>query len=304
MRFATVRDVVDRSLDRGITFFDTADSYGAGWSERWLGRALGRRRDEVMIATKCGHPATLTGKLLGRLPLPGWAPILPLISPGRLFSPRYIELAFQRSLRRLGTEYLDVLLLHSPPADVLNDETWVEAFVNLRDRGVIRFFGVSARTPEDAARAICNYEIDCVELELNPCTIAAAEPALALARERGTAVIGREIFGSGRLLNEVVSRLGGPDAGERRGETAAAALLEFALGIPNVTVALVGMSNVEQVDANASQSKPSPEFVSQVIEAARDACTSVGFAASSYRGSLEEAKAAGRPCRNDSSPSL
>ena len=258
-------------MDHGITFFDTADSYGAGWSERWVGRALGKRRGEATIATKCGQPPTVASKLLDRgRRTEGW-PFRARGQADKRFRPDYIESALLRSLRRLDTDYVDVLMLHSPPASVLSDGSWFNAMSDLRDRGLIRFLGVSARSLEDAALAIREYNIDYVEVELNPCTAPSAGPVLALGRARGTSVVARQVFGSGGLLNAVVVALGSQDIGRTRTEVAAA-LRQFALQIPDVSVVLIGMSTVDHVVQNTSPWIPPDELVSQVAEAARQVC--------------------------------
>jgi aryl-alcohol dehydrogenase-like predicted oxidoreductase len=273
-RFSVARDVVREAIDRGITFFDTADSYGAGWGERWLGRALGSRRDEVLIATKCGHPATLSGKLLSRIPKARRSRSLPFPQANHLFSPEYIESAVLDSLLRLGSEHVDVLMLHSPPATVLSDGSWAEVLSSLRDRGLIRFFGISARSSDDAALAIRDHDVDCVEIELNPCTIASAEPVLALARAHGTAVVARQVFGSGRLL-DLPSELSSLAGTNGRPEVAAA-LRQFVLSTPEVSVMILGMRSVNHVLSNTSPYTPEPELVQDVAQAARALCSVAG----------------------------
>lgn len=271
-RFSVAKDVVRQAIDSGVTFFETADSYGAGWSERWVGSALGSKRHQVMIATKCGQPATFARKVLTRLPRNGKSSRLSrMANTDRLFSPEYIESALLRSLRRLGTEYVDVLMLHSPPSEVLSGGLWAETLSGLRDRGLIRFFGISARSPDDAVRVIRDYDVDCVEIELNPCTAASSAPVLAIARSRGTAVIARQAFGSGQLLDAISIHLGGADAGKIR-PAIASALRQFVLQLPGVSVLIVGMSSVAHVADNTSPSAPTPEFIRRVAEAARQVC--------------------------------
>ena len=87
--------VVDAAIDAGINFFDTADIYGGGLSEEYLGRALGSRREDVLIATKFAMP-------MGEGPFT------------RGGSRHYIERAVAASLRRLGTDYIDVYQMHQP----------------------------------------------------------------------------------------------------------------------------------------------------------------------------------------------
>src|SRR5689334_21202042 len=88
------RAVVDAALDAGITLFDTADIYGGAKSEELLGRALGSRRDEVVVATKFAMP-------MGEGPY---------TSGG---SRRYVMRAAEASLRRLGTDYIDLYQMHA-----------------------------------------------------------------------------------------------------------------------------------------------------------------------------------------------
>jgi aryl-alcohol dehydrogenase-like predicted oxidoreductase len=115
--------IVDEALTLGCTFVDTAPTYGGGRSEELLGQALQGRRQRVVVCTKFGY----------------W--------PDRSadFSPERIQASVQASLRRLRTDYLDVLLLHSPP-----DPTVLEASAphyvtleRLKSQGVVRAYGVS-----------------------------------------------------------------------------------------------------------------------------------------------------------------
>src|SRR4051812_9067743 len=88
--------VVDAALDAGITLFDTADSYGVGASEEVLGSALGKRRADVVIATKFGMDMRGSNG-------PDW---------GARASRRYVRRAVEGSLRRLGTDHIDLYQLH------------------------------------------------------------------------------------------------------------------------------------------------------------------------------------------------
>jgi aryl-alcohol dehydrogenase-like predicted oxidoreductase len=98
---AATRAVVDAALDAGITFFDTADIYGGTRSEEFLGRALAGRRDRVVIATKFGHE--IDGERRGA-------------------RPEYVRRAAEDSLRRLGTDRIDLYQLHRPdPAVPIGD---------------------------------------------------------------------------------------------------------------------------------------------------------------------------------------
>jgi aryl-alcohol dehydrogenase-like predicted oxidoreductase len=115
--------VARAALDSGINFFDTADCYGMGGSEQHLGKALGKDRHKAVIATKFGVP-------MGRGPLMGGA------------SRRYVLQACEASLERLGTDYIDVYILHTPDPDTPIGET-LDALNTLIDQGKIRYAGCS-----------------------------------------------------------------------------------------------------------------------------------------------------------------
>ena len=121
--YETSEKVVRAALDSGINFFDTADCYGMGGSEEHLGKALGADRQESVIATKFGVP-------MGQGPLMGGG------------SRRYVIQACEASLKRLGTDYIDLYFLHTPDADTPIGET-LDALSILIDQGKIRYAGCS-----------------------------------------------------------------------------------------------------------------------------------------------------------------
>jgi aryl-alcohol dehydrogenase-like predicted oxidoreductase len=114
-------EVVEAALDAGIDFFDTADVYGGTRSEEILGRALGRHRSDVVVATKFGMA----------------------IDPDRRgAAPSYVKSALEGSLRRLGTEYVDLYQLHQPDPEVPIAET-LGALADLVRAGKVREIGCS-----------------------------------------------------------------------------------------------------------------------------------------------------------------
>ena len=124
-------EVVNAALDAGINFFDTADMYANGKSEELLGQALGRRRSDVLIATKFGQ--VMEGQ-------------------GRGARPEYIRQAFQASLRRLNTDYVDLYQLHLPDPDVPIAET-LGALDELVKAGQVREIGCSNFSAEQLREA-------------------------------------------------------------------------------------------------------------------------------------------------------
>lgn len=119
------------AIDRGITFFDTADTYGLGQSEKTLGKALGERRKDVVVATKFGV-RIVGGKTIYDN------------------SSEWISEACEASLRRLGTDYIDLYQVHYRD-DVTPISAVVEALDRLKKKGYIRYYGLSNIHNEDIA---------------------------------------------------------------------------------------------------------------------------------------------------------
>jgi aryl-alcohol dehydrogenase-like predicted oxidoreductase len=115
--------VVHKALDLGITFFDTADIYGRGASEKLLAQALGSKRKDVVVATKFGGP-------MDDSPL------------ARGASKRYVYKALHASLNRLGSDYIDLLQIHFPDLETPIEET-LEALDELVKQGKVRYVGCS-----------------------------------------------------------------------------------------------------------------------------------------------------------------
>ncbi|WP_424951293.1 aldo/keto reductase [Deinococcus sp.] len=114
--------VVRRALDAGVTLFDTADVYGGqGGSERMLGHALGAERANIVLATKFGHDMGAAGKGA---------------------KPEYIRKAIGDSLKRLGTDHIDLYQLHTPDASTPLEDT-LGALNQLVQQGLVRFIGCS-----------------------------------------------------------------------------------------------------------------------------------------------------------------
>jgi aryl-alcohol dehydrogenase-like predicted oxidoreductase len=119
--FEQTRAVIDRALEQGITLFDTADVYSMGKSEEFIGTVLGKRRHEVVIATKFGIPM-------------GESPYV------RGTSRRYIMQAVEASLARLQTDYIDLYQFHRPDAQTPIAES-LQALEDLVQQGKVRYIG-------------------------------------------------------------------------------------------------------------------------------------------------------------------
>jgi aryl-alcohol dehydrogenase-like predicted oxidoreductase len=174
------------ALDGGITFFDTADIYGTGQSERILGRALAGRRDRVLVATKFG----LTfDEYSGNM-------------TGRDARPAYIKRACEASLRRLNTDYIDLYQFHvgNYPATV---DPILETLDELVAEGKIRYYAWGAE-PADARRFVERGHSPALQFGLNMLTMcfAEADQMLSFCDENDLAAIVNGPLGKGLLTGK------------------------------------------------------------------------------------------------------
>ncbi|WP_405474042.1 aldo/keto reductase [Streptomyces canus] len=186
---------VHRALDLGITFFDTADTYGAGHSERVLGRALGKRRDDVVVATKWGNVFDEETRT----------------RTGVDDTPAHARRALTASLDRLGTDHVDLYQLH------LNDLD-PERAAELRDlceefvqQGLIRAYAWSTDDPARAAVFAQGEHCTAVQHALN--VLQDTPEMLSLCEELGLASINRSPLAMGLLAGK---RQGPKDTGDIR----------------------------------------------------------------------------------------
>jgi aryl-alcohol dehydrogenase-like predicted oxidoreductase len=182
---------IHRALDLGVTFFDTADTYGAGHSERILNRALGSRRDDVVIATKWGVVFDEQTKTL----------------TGSDDSVDYLRSAVQASLKRLGTDRIDLYQLHiSPPEE--QAIALREACEELVKEGSIRAYAWSTDVPEEAALFAEGPSCAAVQHELS--VLHQAPEMLDVVERTGIASINRSPLAMGLLSGRFTER-GGDD---------------------------------------------------------------------------------------------
>jgi aryl-alcohol dehydrogenase-like predicted oxidoreductase len=195
-RLAT--SVVDAAIDFGITFFDTADVYGPEISETLLGRAIKGRRDSLTIATKFGNA-------LDRETNPNHRRL-----DGR---PEYIRTAIEGSLRRLGTDHVDLYYQHRVDPTVPIEET-VGALKELVEAGKIRYIGLSEPGPQTIRRAHATHPITAIQSEWSLFSRQIESTTVPIARELGIGLVPYSPLGRGWLTG----RLRTPDdvTGRRR----------------------------------------------------------------------------------------
>jgi aryl-alcohol dehydrogenase-like predicted oxidoreductase len=178
--------VIRGAIDRGVTFFDTSDMYGWGHNEELVGRALGAKRSEIVLATKFGQIRREGG------------------ANGVDGRPAYVKQACEASLKRLGTEVLDLYYQHRVDPNVPIEET-VGAMAELVRNGKVRALGLSEARPETIRRAHQVHPIAAVQSEFSLLYRVEAEETLSTTRELGISFVaysplGRSLL-TGRLTN-------------------------------------------------------------------------------------------------------
>ena len=140
--------LLQAARDGGINFFDTARAYGR--SEEIIGQALSSRRAEVIICSKCSHFPRREGQL-----------------PGDGEMAAIIRRSLQQSLDALRTDYIDVYMLHSASADIVEHPAVMECFQELKQQGVIRATGASTYSVAESERAIASGAWDVLQISFN-----------------------------------------------------------------------------------------------------------------------------------------
>ncbi|MEC0090024.1 aldo/keto reductase [Paenibacillus macquariensis] len=241
-----VIEVIDRALELGINFIDTAPLYGKGESERRVGKALQGKREKVVLASKAvmrGEPYTYNNTI------------------------RSVE----DSLKRIGTDYLDLIQMHEldeSNMEIGMNET-IPAFLKLKEQGKVRAIGVNSFNPALLLPFIRSGHIDSVQTFSRYMLIdySAMDELLPTAREHGVSVINGSVLGMG-LLAESPAPFIKKDSllvkeAERRikdlsflRKTEPKGLIEpamrFSLSSPDISVTLTGTTSLRSLALNAS----------------------------------------------------
>ncbi|MFI7577145.1 aldo/keto reductase [Micromonospora sp. NPDC049497] len=275
---------VRRALDLGITLFDTADTYGAGHSERILGRALAGRRDEAVIATKWGHTFDEATRR----------------ATGQDASPAYLRRAVTDSLRRLGTDRIDLYQLHLADLSAPRAEALIGTCEDLVADGLVRAYGWSTDRPDRAALfghgarhatavqhalsvlrdapdllAVCD-KYDLASVNQGPLGMGlltgkyAAGSTLPRDDVRGMAPGWLEWFRGGRPAPEWLRRVGAVRAAlTADGRTLAQGALGWIWARSGRTIPIPGCRTVAQVEENAAALDRGPLSPDQFAEVER-----------------------------------
>src|SRR5512147_239873 len=160
--------IIQKSLEAGCNFFDTAPGYGRGRSEELLGEGLKSVRKDVIFCTKFGHTAEGVTD----------------------FGTPAIRPSVEASLRRLQTDYLDIVLMHNPPREMMDGRvaTQYEEFEKLKARGVIREYGISLDWQVEVEMAVETTKSKALEIFFNA-LYQEPLPAFLMAQDHGLGLI-------------------------------------------------------------------------------------------------------------------
>ena len=258
---------INRAMDQGVNFIDTAAAYGNGHSERLIARAFRERGERCCVASKVR-------------PMNWKWPALPDIPVTEVFPKDHVIDSVEQSLRNLETDCLDLIQLHCWTDRFNHELDWYEAFVQLRDQGKVRFFGVSVNDwdPYSGVNLVKSDRVDSIQVIYNIFEQRPAEQLFPAALEHNVGIIARVPFEEGLLTGKI-----GPDyqfperdwraqwlAGGRLEETSkhvealrwvenesrtmAQAALKFILANPAVSTVIPGMRSIRHVDENVAVS--------------------------------------------------
>jgi aryl-alcohol dehydrogenase-like predicted oxidoreductase len=244
----TVDKILNTALDAGLNVIDTAECYADG--EALIGKAISKRRAEVVLMTKCGHAALKSAQ-------PDWDPAM-------------LARSIERSLKNLRTDHVDVMQFHSPSLATLKDGRVIEVLHKARERGQARFVGCSADADEAVYAVECGA-LDTLQISLSIADQEAIDRVLPKAAARRMGVIVK------RPIANAAWRHGKQPPGDwytrpywdrlqkldydfvHRGvEDAVAIALRFTLGTAGVTTAIVGTTRPERVAQNIAHAAAGP----------------------------------------------
>lgn len=245
------RALLDLALERGFRFFDTSNIYGQGDSEKLIAAALAGR-DDCLVCSKAGKYVTWKRRVL--LPVKGLLRGVVRRSTqakDSVYAARskpmptcwdapFLTASLEGSLRRLKRDRIDLFMLHSPSAEVMEAGEAVEALERARSAGKIGLIGVSVDDPACADAALADPRVEALQVPLLPGATDYDE-LLLRARARGVSIIAREILGGAQAI-----------AGAVDPAAYAAARIATTISDSRISLPIVGTTRVSHLNAAAT----------------------------------------------------
>ena len=178
------KDILKTSFDKGVNFFDTADVYGDGRSEKFVGEFINSTSERIYVATKAGRR------------------INPHEARG-YYDKDLMESYVDRSLKNLNVDTIDLLQMHCPPTEVYSHDLTYQMLDNLVAKGKIQHYGFSVQTVEEAIACIQRPHTKSVQIIFNMLRLKPAEEFFKMAKEKNIAIIVRVPLASGLLTGKM-----------------------------------------------------------------------------------------------------
>ena len=190
------KNILKTSFENGVNFFDTADVYGDGRSEKFVGEFINSTSERIYVATKAGRR------------------INPHESSG-YYDKDLMESFVDRSLENLNVETIDLLQMHCPPSEVYSNDLTYEMLDYLAQKGKIQHYGFSVQTVEEALECIQRPNTKSVQIIFNMLRLKPAEEFFKMAKDKNIAVIVRVPLASGILTGKMNSNSTFPENDHR-----------------------------------------------------------------------------------------
>ena len=190
------KNILKTSFDNGVNFFDTADVYGDGRSEKFVGEFINSTSERIYVATKAGRR------------------IFPHEASG-YYDKDLMESYVDRSLENLGVETIDLLQMHCPPTEVYSHDLTYEMLDNLVTKGKIQHYGFSVQTVEEAIACIQRPHTKSVQIIFNMLRLKPAEEFFKIAQDKNIAIIVRVPLASGLLTGKMNTNSSFPENDHR-----------------------------------------------------------------------------------------
>ncbi len=260
--------LIARAIELGINFIDTARCYAKGEAEARVGQAIKGQRDKVYVCTKCGH--------------------YPDMEAG--FSRKGMLEALEASLQKLGTDYVDVYLLHSPKAAQLEPGSEaIQTLVELKEKGKVRFIGASLDWPGELWQGLEQDEFDVLEISYNIAELYPEEGFFEACQEKQVGLVIKEPLAVANFYRKepfprwrryLWERLQHYEFLKDESRTSALEVaLRFVLSSPYIHTAIQATSNIRHLEFNCrlSDGRKLPEDIArQVRECYHKAVSAAG----------------------------
>lgn len=295
--------LLHESMDRGVNYIDTSDNYSMGRSEALIGRAVRGRRADMVIATKVGARFTMAARValaarpvlrplrFALAPLRRWLNLKRDSQKRYVYDASHLRAALEASLRRLGTDHVDVYQLYNPVPDAPGLAEAIENLERMKREGKARCIGISVNRVGDAEGILRHWVPDAVQFPISLLDQTARQGFLEKSSGLGIGLIARSVLAQG-VLTSAEGHVMADDSSHldaatlrhwraqrdklrclvRPDRTLAQAALRFVLQQPEVSLALVGAVSTNELRENLGAEAASPldfEDIRQIDEICR-----------------------------------